>query len=210
MPLTASLDEQSRAALEDELMQVEGVVHAAVDSRTDSIWVVRDSDHEPAPLELALRNRLAALGHDPAGVTVRITLPAAAGPRRRVRFVAVERQEDHGLVTVTVHLEWDGTTFQGRASGDKGPAIELKTSAFAAIDAIQKLSGQDFKLRVIGVKAIHAFDSELMVASLLRTDGQATRLVGAVLVADDPIAAAAVAVLSALNRTLGNFLHTSD
>lgn len=208
--MSAVMDSEIRNTLEERLMELEGIMHAAVDGRTGDIWIVRDPAFEEAPVELAVRNRLASLGHDATRAAVRVTLPAASGPRRRVRFVGTERVEDHGRVTITVSLEWNDGVHAGSATGDKGHALELKTTAQAAVNAIEKLSGQALDLRIIGVKPIHAFDSDLMVASLIRTGGATQRLVGAVVVHDDLQAATALAVLSALNRTLGNFLHTSD
>lgn len=209
--MAASLDADARATLEAELMELDGVLYAAVDSRSDTdVWVVRDASYAQGPIELAVRNRLAALGHDPVGLDVRITVPAGAGPRRRVRFVGVEREEAAGSVSITVSLEWDDSVYAGTASGERGPAIELKTTAQAAVRAIEELSGESLDLRIIGIKPIHAFDSDLMVASLYRAVGSEQRLVGSVVVTDEPLAAAAVAVLSAMNRTLGNFLHTTD
>lgn len=209
--MMARFDAKTRDKLAEELMGLDGVLHAAIDPRSGTaVWVVRDPGHEQGPIELAVRNRLAALGHDTAGLEVRVTLPVSAGPRRRVRFENVERVDDGGRVSITVTLEWDGQEYSGTATGERGPAIELKTTALAAIEALEKLSGQSLDLRIIGVKAIHAFDSDLMVASLFRSAGVQQRLVGTVVVAEDPLGAAAVAVLSALNRTLGNFLHTND
>lgn len=208
--MALSLDADARRDLEERIMQLDGVLHAAVDSRSDALWVVREPSSEHGPVEIAVRNRLAYLGHDPAALAVNITLPALAGPRRRVRFVQAERTEVYGNVSVTVHLEWNDVVHAGSATGEKGLALELKTTAQAAINALEALSGQDLRLRIIGVKVIHAFDSDLVVASLLRVNGVHQRLVGAVVVNDSPIDAAALAVLSALNRLLGNFLHTSD
>ena len=51
-----------------------------------------------------------------------------------------------------------------------------------------------------------AFDAGLTVVSLYRVGTPAQKLLGAVLTGNDPHRAAAVAVLNALNRTLGNLL----
>lgn len=209
--MAAVLDVDARNTIEQELMGLTGVLHAAVDSRSGTtIWVVRDTGHAQAPVEIAVRNRLAALGYDPAGLSVRVAAPRSSEPRRRVRFEGVERVAETGRVTITVALEWDGMVHSGQASGEAGPAIELKTTARAAIRALESLTGQDLDVRIIGVKVIHAFDSDLMVASLFQSAGSEKRLVGAVVVTADTLEAAAVAVLSALNRTLGNFLHAAD
>ena len=209
--MMARLDTDARETLEKQLMALDGVLHAAIDPRSGTdVWVVRDPAYQESPVELAIRNRLAQLGHDPAGLGVRVTLPTISGPRRRVRFEGVERTEEAGRVSIRVSLEWGGEVHTGEASGDRGPALELKTTARAAVLALEALSGQSLDVRIIGVKPIHAFDSDLMVASLYRTGGSEQRLVGAVVVNDEPLAAAALAVLSAMNRPLGNYLHTSD
>ncbi len=208
--MTPSLDADTRISIEDRLMELDGVLHASIDPRSGDIWIVRDLHHEPGPVELAVRNRCASLGHELGHAALRITLPTASEPRRRVRFVDAVREEGQGGVTVTVNIEWNGVVHAGSVTGEKGHAVELKTTALAALDALQKIIHEDLAIRVIGIKQVHAFDSDLMVASMLRVDGVQQRLVGAVIVAGDPISSAALAVLSGLNRTLGNFLHTSD
>lgn len=202
------LDAAERAQLQERLLELDGVLYAGIHPETDHLWVVRDPSYDEAPIELAVRNRLASLGHDPAGVGVRVTLPIQSGPRRRVRFESVEASEELTRSTVTVALEWNGSVHRGTASGETGFAIELKTTARAAVRALEELAGQPLDVRVIGVKPIHAFDSELMVASVTRPGSGDNRLIGAVVVEDDLRKAAALAVLNALNRTLGNFLHT--
>lgn len=207
----ARLDTERREWLETELMALDGVLHAAIDPRSGTdIWLVRDPTYHERPIELAVRNRLARLGHDPAGLVVRITMPVLSGPRRRVRFEGVRREAGAGQVAITVALRWRGEVHTGEAFADRGSALELKAAALATIRALESLSGESFGFRIIGVKSIHAFDSDLMVASLNRSAATEQRLVGTVVVADDPLAAAALAVLSALNRAMGNFLHTSD
>ena len=208
--MAATIDPETRATLESAVMELDGILHAAIDHRTGELWVVRDPDYDVGPIEIAVRARIASLGHDPASVRMRQTLPIASEPRRRVRFVGVERQEDQGRIAVAVRLEWNGEVVTGSATGERGPALELKTTAHAALIALQKLSPQELDVRIIGIKPIHAFDSDLMVASLLRGEGGQQRLVGAVVVTGDLNAAAAMAVLSALNRTLGNFLQNGD
>ncbi|MFW5946905.1 MAG: hypothetical protein ACOCUW_00320 [Gemmatimonadota bacterium] len=209
--MAAPLDTDRRSRLETELMALDGVLHASVDPRSGrELGVVRDPGSEQGPIELAVRNRIVSLGYDPTDLDVRVVLPSSPGPRRRVRFEGIEREDHTGQVAITVALEWGGTVYTGSASGERGLALELKTAARAAIHALESLSGQSLELRIIGVKPIHAFDSDLMVASLYRSAGVEQRLVGAVVVSGDPLEAAAVAVLSAMNRTMGNFLHAAD
>lgn len=208
--MAAEIDADDRSKLESQVLELDGVLHASLDPRAGQLWVVRDPSYEQGPLEIVLRNRLAALGHDPADLEIRLSLPVASGPRRRVRFEFVERVEDHGRVTVKVGLQWDDAVHTGSAAGEEGSAIELKTTARATVNALERLTDQDLQLRIIGVKPIHAFDSDLMVASLIRAGIGHQRLVGAVVVSGGTLEAAALAVLSALNRTLGNTLHAPD
>lgn len=208
--MAAEFDGDDRSKLETQVLQIEGVLHASLDPSARRLWIVRDSAYQQGPLEIVLRNHLAALGHDPADLEIRLSLPVASGPRRRVRFEYVERVEEHSRVTIKVGLQWDETVHTGSATGEGGSAIELKTTARATVDALEQLTGQDLQLRIIGVKPIRAFDSDLMVASLIRAGVGQQRLVGAVVVSGGSLEATALAVLSALNRTLGNTLHAPD
>lgn len=208
--MAADLNNAARSKLEKQLLKLDGVLHASLDADGGILWLVRDPAYEQAPLEIIVRNRLTALGHAPAAFDLRLSLPVASGPRRRVRFDSVERVEERGRVTIKVGLEWQDTIHTGTATGEEGSAIELKTTARAVVDALERLTGQDLDLRIIGVKPMRAFDSDLMVASLIRAGAGQQRLVGAVVVSGEPLEAAALAVLSALNRTLGNTLHAPD
>lgn len=210
MNTVAFLQPETRAAIEDEIRHIDGIIHASFDRDSGDLWVIRDPAAQHEPIEVAVRSRIAGLGHDPATIDVRITLPTPPGPRRRVRFVDATRSQNNERVTVEVRLEWQDEVHTGSAEGEKGDTIELRTAAQAAVDAVQKVTGTDLSIRLIGVKVLHAFDSDLMVASLLLRQGGIRRLVGAVLVGDNLLSAASLAVLSALNRTLGNFLHTPD
>ena len=60
---------------------------------------------------------------------------------------------------------------------------------------------------LLGVKAVRAFDATVVIVSL-STNGEGTdrRVVGSVLTEDDAARAAALAVLNATNRILGNRL----
>jgi hypothetical protein len=208
MPPT--IDADARLALEDRLNRLAGVVHASVNPLSGDVWVVHEPESAPGPVEVAVRNLLVDAGRPFSDASVRLAVAAPAEPRRRVRFVDVARAEDSEGVTISVRLEWNDVVHTGSARGERGSAVELKTTAQAALDALETVSGQALALRIIGVKQIHAFDSTLMVVSMIRGGDRLQRLVGAVIVDDQPMRSAALAVLSGLNRFLGNFLHTSD
>jgi hypothetical protein len=157
-------------------------------------------------VELAVRQTIVAGGEDSAGLRVRMLSSGCASPRRRVRFVRCGRLEAPVDVTITVELEWAGQVRAGSATGPRSAAVELKAAGEAAIIALERLCGSPIGVRVLGVKQVRAFDSEIMVASLVCTDGTGRRMVGAVLVTGDPTRSAALAVLNGLNPLLGNFL----
>jgi hypothetical protein len=63
--------------------------------------------------------------------------------------------------------------------------------------------GAGFEL--LGVKAVRAFDATVVIVSLtVSTNGSAQRVVGSYLTDDDLARGAALAVLHATNRILGN------
>jgi hypothetical protein len=64
--------------------------------------------------------------------------------------------------------------------------------------------GMTFEL--LGVKAVRAFDATVVIVSLSTNAEGDQRVVGSVLTEDDPARAAALAVLNATNRILGNRL----
>jgi hypothetical protein len=127
--------------------------------------------------------------------------------RQRVRFMDLRRNiQPDQQIAYTVTLEWAGSEYSGSVSGEKGDAVELRTISAAALTAIAALVPHDVKVRLAGVKMVRAFDAEMVVVSLYRPDDEPHNLVGAVVAGDDPRRAAATAVLSALNRLLGNYL----
>jgi hypothetical protein len=131
---------------------------------------------------------------------------ASSLQRERVRFDSIERTEERdNQIGVTVALEWAGQTFRGAARGERGDTIEIRTAAAATVDALEKAVGAPLGIRLIGVKQVRAFDAELIVVSLNREE-QRQKLVGIVVIGEDPRRAAALAVLNALNRSLGNRL----
>ncbi len=61
---------------------------------------------------------------------------------------------------------------------------------------------------LIGVKAVRAFDSTVVIVSLsIQQDSGVHRVVGSCLTDNDPARGAALAVLNATNRILGNRLY---
>jgi hypothetical protein len=185
-----------------ELPEVEAVL---VDETADTVWLVCARSAHPTLADDA-RRILAENGLDTAAVRVEVAMRPER-LERRARFDRTERFESADRqVRIRVVLEWEGSSYYGDAVGEKGDAIELRTAASAALDALERMTGQTLAVRLVGVKQVRAFDAELTVVSLYRIGTPAQKLLGSVLTGNDPHRSAAIAVLNALNRTLGNLL----
>ncbi|HUF12858.1 MAG TPA: hypothetical protein VMN78_07160 [Longimicrobiales bacterium] len=210
MPLS-SLDAVGQRVLRSRLEEDAEIERVVLDEEQSSIWIITPPDvHEPT-----LRERVVSVLAEFEIAREEAAIEFAAmgsGPvRRRVRFMGAERKETRdGHVRIDAELEWQGERFHGSAEGDSGALVELRTAAQAALKAVEALTRDEMKLRLIGVKQFRAFDTELVVASLVRTNAEMQRYVGSVLATADPTRAACLAVLNALNRALGNFLRTDS
>ncbi len=133
---------------------------------------------------------------------------SAAGRRERLRFsdFRFERSSD-GRCAADVELEWmDGIKVRGSASGQSSPTVDLRVAAEAALRAIERFSENALAFELVGVKAIRAFDANVIIVSIANRGDGPPRLLGSCLVESDPVRGAVVAVLSATNRMLGNFI----
>jgi hypothetical protein len=103
----------------------------------------------------------------------------------------------------------DGRKFTGEADGVISQAGELRCCADATVRALERVVQPKLGFELLGVKAVRAFDATVVIVSLsARQEARASRLVGAYLTNDDPPRGAALAVLNATNRILGNFFST--
>jgi hypothetical protein len=136
----------------------------------------------------------------------RATQDGSSESRHRVRLVSVDSaMEPHGLRRVRVTLEWAGEQHEGEQVGEAAAPLALRTAANAALVALRKVAPDAPDVRLVGVKQIRAFDADVLVVAL-SSAVPPRQLVGAVLVNDSPLRAAATAVLHALNRVLGNYI----
>jgi hypothetical protein len=112
-----------------------------------------------------------------------------------------------GHCRARVVLSWaDGRQFIGEAEGVISQAGELRCSAGAAVRALERVVHPKLGFEVLGVKAVRAFDATVVIVSLsARTETGVTRLVGSYLAQTDAQQGAALAVLNATNRMLGNY-----
>ena len=147
---------------------------------------------------------------DPRSVDDRVVTQAQL-KRERLRFVDFRfKRTQQGMCTAEVELEWiDGQRVIGKASGQSSELGDLRCSADATIDALERFSENAIELELIGVKALRAFDANIVIVSVEVKRGEGPRrLLGSYLAEQDAVRASVIAVLNATNRVLGNFIAT--
>jgi hypothetical protein len=128
----------------------------------------------------------------------------------RLRFAEFTLDRlSNGRCRVRVGLTWRGSEqFSGSAEGLSSEAGELRCAAQACVIALTQAVGGDPAFELLGVKGVRAFDSTVVIVSLsINQEAGAYRVVGSFLTDNDPPRGAALAVLNATNRILGNRLY---
>jgi hypothetical protein len=114
----------------------------------------------------------------------------------------------NGRCRARVDLTWQDTEhFRGECEGICSEAGELRCSAEACVIALTQAVQGGMSFELVGVKAVRAFDSSVIIVSLALHGGDARagqRVVGSCLIETDAARGAALAVLNATNRILGN------
>jgi hypothetical protein len=131
--------------------------------------------------------------------------------RERLKFTDFKfRRTPGGKCSAEVELEWiDGIRVRGTSAGQSSATVDLRVAADAALRAIETFSDNSLEFELVGVKSVRAFDATVVIVSVTVKKGDGPRkLLGACLAEDDPVRGAAVAVLNATNRVLGNFIAT--
>lgn len=127
----------------------------------------------------------------------------------RLRFAEfVLDRLPNGRCRAKVGLTWkDSEAFTGESEGLCSQAGELRCAAQACVQALGQAVEGGMVFELLGVKAVRAFDATVVIVSLsTNAEGSDQRVVGSVLTELDPARAAALAVLNATNRILGNRL----
>ena len=114
----------------------------------------------------------------------------------------------NGRCRARVGLTWrDSEQFTGEGEGLASQAGELRCSAQASVVALGQAVQGGMTFELLGVKAVRAFDATVVIVSLaVHSDGNTSRVVGSYLTETDTARGAALAVLNATNRILGNRL----
>ena len=114
----------------------------------------------------------------------------------------------NGRCRARVGLTWrDSEQFTGEGEGLASQAGELRCAAQACVVALGQAMQGGMSFELLGVKAVGAFDSTVVIVSLaVHGEGNGQRMVGSYLTDNDTARGAALAVLNATNRILGNRL----
>jgi hypothetical protein len=135
---------------------------------------------------------------------------AASDPLpERLRFAEFTLDRlPNGRCRARVGLTWrDSEQFTGEGEGLASQAGELRCSAQACVIALGQAMQGGLSFELLGVKAVRAFDATVVIVSLaVHGEGNGTRVVGSYLTEADTPRGAALAVLNATNRILGNRL----
>jgi hypothetical protein len=135
--------------------------------------------------------------------------PGGGGERLRFQDFAFQRLASGRCRAKVVLAAVDGRQFSGDSEGVISQAGELRCGAEATVRALERVVQPQLAFELLGVKAVRAFDATVVIVSLsARQEARASRLVGAYLTDDNPPRGAALAVLNATNRILGNFFAT--
>lgn len=132
-----------------------------------------------------------------------MTQPPAPTPRLRVQRVEATPSPD-GYARVRVTLEWQERTYMGEAQGVLTREGDLRTGADATLKAIAAATGGRLRLGLVGIKAVRAFDSWVVISSVeARSAERHYKLLGARATnSDDMVRGAVLSVLDALNRVV--------
>ncbi len=129
----------------------------------------------------------------------------------RLRLANVDVERDRGShAHVTVELAVHDRLEKGEADGVGTETVELRLAAVATLNAVHAAIGAT-RFRLLGIKRMHAFDSDVILVVLRESEGDAKqRFVGAVPVRNTLVHGAAAAVLDATNRVLAIQFRSED
>lgn len=134
-------------------------------------------------------------------------MTAPFNPQDRLRFAEFELERlPNGRCKAHVVLSWqESNRYTGACEGLGSQAGELRCAAQATVDALEAAVSKAMTFELLGVKAVRAFDATVVIVSLtVNGEGRGQRVVGSYLTDADFARGAALAVLHATNRILGN------
>lgn len=129
--------------------------------------------------------------------------PSASGSRLRVARIERSPSPD-GYATVRVGLDLRGERHVGESQGVLTREGDLRSGAQATLRAVASATEGDLRLNLLGIKAVRAFDSWIVITSIdARAEDKQYKLIGArTAEAEDMVHGAVLSVLDALNRVV--------
>ena len=114
-----------------------------------------------------------------------------------------------GRVSCEVSLTYGEDVITGSAAGTSSPTGDTRLGAEAALRALESFTGRTITFELVGVKAVRAFDSNVVIVSI-RQKGHAgpERMLGCYLTEEDQVRGAAIAVLNATNRAITAYIQS--
>ncbi|HUE95982.1 MAG TPA: hypothetical protein VMN39_04955 [Longimicrobiaceae bacterium] len=177
-----------------------------LDGHPDRVIVQYDAEGVRALAVEAIRELVRAeTGAEPE---VEIEFAAPSTRAKRVRFDSIEvSQPQPGVVKAVAKLSWQREHYVAEAEGEASAVGELRACAAATMRAVERFAGGKVSFSLIGVKEFHVFDHDLVAVLLHAAELPDYRMIGTSIITEDRNRAAALAVLSATNRAVGNFLE---
>lgn len=200
--------ERLRKALE----ALPGIRRVLIDESPARVLLVCDPPGGYPPIDAAARALLLREGVQPDMADLQISYLGPPQARRRVRFLNLQVERPRaGHLQAKATLEWNERVYEGRAEGESGPAGDLRVCSQATLHALEEVLEGVMSFQLVGIKSSRIFDDDMVAVLVYATDMPDRRLVGTSMVAEgEPCRAASLAVLNATNRTLGNYLSTTD
>ena len=210
--MSASSDQTPQAILRSRLEAIPDVHRAFVEGPPWHVSLVcKHPDPNAAEVELAARSVLGQLGYLAEDVRLEVSFLSWSPQTNRVRFLGVAlTNQSVTRATAAVTLEWNGAAIDASEQGEAGPVAALRLCAVATLQALEQVVRGVLRFQVVGIRVVRVFDSDLVVVLLRTSEPPQRQLIGAALAAGTPHRAAALAVLNATNRILGNYLSNTD
>lgn len=203
------LREGAADQLESRLLELEGVRSVDLSGYPATLVVRCEGEGVFALAARAVRDRVQEESGADAEVKIEIAGPAPRTKRARFESMDVSYPQP-GTVRAVAKLGWQRETYTGEAEGEASVAGELRACATATARAIEQFAGGGVTFTLVGAKEVHVFDHDLVAVLLHAVELPDHRLIGTSIISVDHRRAAALAVLNATNRAVGNFVDAGD
>ncbi len=160
-------------------------------------------DHRKISVALVDGNEAADSGPGEEKLSARASVSHLGTRENRVEFVGVSIAQSQNMAEARVELALGDAETVASVSGADAPTSILRTVSEAVIKAIQQLLDDAGLLAVNAIEQVTVGGDPIVVTAIIHVaDRQEKQLVGACAVNGDPVLAAALATLDAVNRYL--------